>query len=97
MDLVNVERKAQGLGPVTADPALMAAARERSKQAATGNLRHILPAGAAGENLAWGQRSPEKVVADWMADPPHRANILNPGWTRIGVGNTDAGWAQDFA
>lgn len=28
----------------------------------------------------------QKIVADWMASPPHRANILNSTFTRVGVG-----------
>ncbi len=40
----------------------------------------------AGENIAGGQRSPEKVMNDWMNSPGHRSNILNPFYTHIGVG-----------
>lgn len=40
----------------------------------------------AGENLILGNFSSEKqVVADWMASPGHRANILNARFTEIGV------------
>lgn len=52
----------------------------------------------AGENIAWGQDDPAEVVAAWMASPEHRANILRPGFRRIGVG-WHAGqqlWVQDF-
>lgn len=55
-----------------------------------------------GENIAGGQRSPEQVVAEWMASPDHRENILNPAFTEIGVGlATGTGrygvyWAQAF-
>ena len=39
-----------------------------------------------GENLILGNFSSEKeVVADWMASPGHRANILNNRYTEIGV------------
>ncbi len=43
---------------------------------------------AAGENLYWhslGTKATE-VVDAWMASPPHRANLLTPGWRGIGVG-----------
>ncbi len=30
--------------------------------------------------------TPEAVVAGWMASPGHRANILSPNFTEIGVG-----------
>lgn len=40
----------------------------------------------AGENLILGNFSSEKqVVADWMASPGHRANILNNRFAEIGV------------
>jgi len=38
------------------------------------------------ENIAAGQTSPEQVVASWMASPSHRANILSPWVTEMGVG-----------
>lgn len=39
-----------------------------------------------GENIAAGYPTPEEVVAGWMASPGHRANILSPDFTEIGVG-----------
>ncbi|WAM31279.1 SafA/ExsA family spore coat assembly protein [Caldicellulosiruptor naganoensis] len=41
---------------------------------------------AAGENIAYGQRSGQEVVRAWMNSPGHRANILSPSFTGIGVG-----------
>lgn len=39
-----------------------------------------------GENLALGNfGSDQKLVAAWMGSPKHRANILNPKFTEIGV------------
>ena len=54
-----------------------------------------------GENLAGGQRTPEAVVAAWMASPEHRAVILNPDFTQIGVGIANGGsygiyWTEHF-
>ena len=40
----------------------------------------------AGENIAWGQKSPEEVMKGWMNSAGHRANILNERFTAIGVG-----------
>jgi len=40
----------------------------------------------AAENVAFGPRSAKSVLDLWMADPPHRDNILNPLFTEIGVG-----------
>jgi uncharacterized protein YkwD len=39
------------------------------------------------ENLGAGQRSPESVVAAWMKSPGHRANILSPDASEVGVGH----------
>ncbi len=57
---------------------------------------------ALGENLAAGYRSAEEVVAGWMGSPGHRANILNPAYTEIGVGVAPGRgryrryWTQEF-
>jgi uncharacterized protein YkwD len=48
--------------------------------------RHGVGRPAVGEVLARGHATPEDVVAAWMASPPHRANLLHPGWTRVGIG-----------
>ena len=54
-----------------------------------------------GENLAAGQRSVDAVMNDWMASPEHRANILDPAYTDIGIGVKLGGecgiyWVQEF-
>ena len=40
-----------------------------------------------GENLLWA--SPDvgaaRALKLWLASPPHRANLLNPGWRQIGL------------
>jgi len=41
---------------------------------------------AYGENVAMGQRSGTEVVSAWMNSSGHRANILNPRYTELGVG-----------
>lgn len=53
---------------------------------------------SAGENIAQGQRTPEEVVQAWMNSAGHRANILNNGFTHIGVGYVENGnyWTQQF-
>jgi len=40
--------------------------------------------------------SAENVVKRWMASPGHKANILNPGNVRVGVGFCGGYWVQDF-
>jgi uncharacterized protein YkwD len=57
---------------------------------------------ALGENIAAGYPTPEAVVAGWMASPGHRANILSPNFTEIGIGVTSGTgtygvyWAEEF-
>jgi uncharacterized protein YkwD len=42
---------------------------------------------SVGENLFWsnGAATPGAGVKAWMASPEHRATILDPRWTQIGV------------
>ena len=47
---------------------------------------------AAGENIAWGYRSPQAVVDGWMNSPGHRANILNEDFHQMGVGVVPGQW-----
>ena len=42
--------------------------------------------GARSENVAVGQATPEAVVQSWMNSPGHRANILDPSATEMGLG-----------
>jgi len=56
---------------------------------------------AAGENIAYGQSTPDEVMTAWMNSPGHRANILNTNFTQIGVGialkaNGQLVWTQTF-
>ena len=55
------------------------------------------------ENLGAGQHSPQGVVAAWMKSPGHRANILSPDASEVGVGHSfESGtryghyWALEF-
>ena len=52
-----------------------------------------IPYSWAGENLARNNYPLTETVAvairDLMASPPHRANILNPNYTRLGVGHAE--------
>jgi uncharacterized protein YkwD len=48
---------------------------------------------AVGQNIAWGTgsyASPEHIVAEWMASPPHRAVILTGKYRDAGVAVTPA-------
>ena len=95
--LTNAERKARGLRPLAlsacadgfadAWAAKLASAGALSHQALT-PIMTTCRARAAGENVAYGNVSPERMMAMWMGSAGHRANILNPAWTHLGVGTT---------
>ena len=53
---------------------------------------------SAGENIAYGQTTPQAVVNAWMNSSDHRANILNSSYKQIGVGYVANGhyWTQLF-
>lgn len=117
--LVNAERAKENLAPLAmGDAKLQAAADERAKEVAK-VASHTRPDGtncftvlkeygvsdtATGENAAWGETTPEKVVADWMASEGHRVNIMDPAAKYMCLGyNYDANsqwghnWIQIFA
>ena len=100
VDLVNRERAKAGLSPVTADTSIQAAAQVRAREIEK-SFSHTRPDGSSfntaltqqgvtyrgsGENIAWGQKTPEQVMNGWMNSEGHRANILNKNFTKIGVG-----------
>lgn len=99
--LVNKERAKAGLSALTLDEEITSAALIRANEIET-SFSHTRPDGrdfssvlkdqgisfrGAGENIAWGQKSPEEVMNAWMNSDGHRANILNPNFTKIGVGH----------
>ncbi|MFV0451363.1 MAG: CAP domain-containing protein [Propioniciclava sp.] len=110
--LVNAERDRAGLAPVRADGCLSETLAQPWAQhlADIGDLVHqdlgeALSAcgglGAAGENIAYGQTTPAEVMDGWMNSSGHRANILNPSFTRLGVGRVEGAdgriyWVQVF-
>ncbi len=54
-----------------------------------------------GENLAASQRTVQQAMEDWMSSPSHKANILDPAFTEIGVAVKRGGdygiyWVQEF-
>lgn len=55
-------------------------------------------ASANGENIAQGQRSPDDVMEDWINSSGHNQNMLNPRFTRVGIGYAADGryWGQLF-
>jgi uncharacterized protein (TIGR03000 family) len=117
LDLTNAVRTQAGLPPLQPDLRLTQAAREHSADMARHNtIAHTLDNGtfvdrmrrtgyvhmAAGENCAQGQPTPAAAVQSWMQSPGHRANLLNPRYTEIGVGiqigaSGQKFWTQLFA
>jgi uncharacterized protein YkwD len=61
------------------------------------------PARLVGENIAKGPQSAREAVEGWLASPPHCANLMNPQFTRMGIGyavNRLTGaidWVQELA
>jgi uncharacterized protein YkwD len=98
--LTNAQRAAHGLGGLTVSPQLTASAgRYAQHLAADGAFSHTDGSDLAqrvtavgyqyqwiGENLGMGQSSPKTIVQAWMNSPEHRANMLDPRFTQIGVG-----------
>lgn len=110
VELVNAERAKEGLAPLTIDLKVQAAAMVRAKECEQ-RFSHTRPNGSSfatalkeqgvsyrssGENIAWGQRSPEEVMKAWMNSSGHRANIMNPNFTTIGVGYYENANGTDY-
>ena len=99
---INAFRAGKGLGALSLSPALNAAAQAHAQDmAARATLTHTGAdgsdvgdrAGRAGyrfheiaENVAQGQASVDAVMISWEKSPGHRANMLLPGVTDLGVG-----------
>ena len=100
--LVNDIRKQNGLSPLTANWELSRVARYKSQDMVDNRyFAHNSPTygtpfemmrafglsfRTAGENIAYGYATPQKVVGGWMNSSGHRANILNASYKQIGVG-----------
>lgn len=91
----NAERAARGIGGLAPDPRLDANAQQLAESlAARGVLEHSasiagsLGYAAGGQNLA--SRLPtlnaSQASYQWMTSDTHRRNILNPGFTNVGIG-----------
>lgn len=112
--LVNKERTSRGLSPLTANWELSRMARIKSQDMVDNHyFSHTSPTygspfqmmksfgisyKTAGENIAYGQTTPQAVVTAWMNSSGHRANILNANYKQIGVGYVKNGnyWTQEF-
>ena len=112
--LVNEVREKNGLKPLTKNWELCRVARYKSQDMVENRyFSHTSPTygspfqmmkdfglryRTAGENIAFGQRTPQEVMNAWMNSSGHRANILNPSFSQIGVGYAANGryWTQMF-
>ena len=112
--LVNAQRAQNGLKPLAENWELSRVARYKSADMASRRyFSHESPTygspyqmmrsfgisfRSAGENIAYGQRTPAAVANAWMTSSGHRANILSSSYTQIGVGYHEAGnyWTQMF-
>lgn len=101
--LVNEARAQNNLPSLCLDEGLRKAAQVRSGECVR-VFSHTRPNGSSyktavaeagvisnyiGENAATGHRTPQEVVQGWLNSEGHRANILNPNYTRLGVGLTE--------
>lgn len=99
-ELVNSERKSAGKADLILDSKLCEAAEIRAKEISE-YFSHTRPDGsacftvldeigigygAAGENIAAGQSSPDEVMKDWMNSSGHKRNILSGDYRKIGIG-----------
>jgi len=124
VSLTNQYRQQNGLQPLTFNSRLGTAAQNHSQNMALQDFfNHTGLDGSeawdrvsatgyqwsrVGENIAAGQRTAQDVVQGWINSTGHRANILNPNFTEIGVGyyllsndtgnvNYNSYWTQVFA
>lgn len=104
--LTNDQRAAAGLSSLSTDSILNSAASAHSVDQANQDLLthtgsdgssagdRIRAAGGSagtwGENVGGGYADASSVVTGWMNSSGHRANILNPSYTEIGVAEATA-------
>ncbi|NMA24173.1 MAG: SafA/ExsA family spore coat assembly protein [Clostridiales bacterium] len=117
IDLVNKQRAARGLQQLKANWELCRVARFKSQDMIDKKyFSHQSPTYGSpftmmqsfgirfsngGENIAYGQRTPQEVMNSWMNSPGHRANILSATYNQIGCGvakssNGTYYWTQMF-
>lgn len=97
--MISLYRQNNGLGGVVVDPALMSLAESQSMAMAkrnqldhdvTGPLAKRLnsggyPATVAVENVSAGYHTLAEAFSGWRDSPPHRANMLKTGVTKLGI------------
>ena len=97
--MISGYRGNNGLGPVIIDPDLMRLASDQAQaMAARDKLDHDAAhpfserirksgynASVAVENIGAGYHTLAEAFSGWRDSPPHRANMLNTGVTRMGI------------
>jgi uncharacterized protein YkwD len=97
--MISLYRQNNGLGAVVVDPDLMKLAEAQSQAMASRNkLDHEVKAplekrlGASGypatlavENVSAGYHTLAEAFSGWRDSPPHRANMLKNGVTKLGI------------
>lgn len=112
--IVNEERRKRGYSELTVNDSLMEAASVRAEELVE-KFAHTRPDNTScftavketgitytsvGENIAYGQPSPQDVMNTWMNSSGHKKNILKSSFDEIGVGcyvyNGTCYWVQLF-
>jgi uncharacterized protein YkwD len=97
--MISLYRQNNGLGSVAIDPDLMKLAEAQSQAMASHNkLDHDVkaplaqrlttsgyPATLAVENVSAGYHTLAEAFSGWRDSPPHRANMLKNGVTKLGI------------
>ena len=111
VNMINQERIAAGVSPLKVDLRLASVGRTKANDMKTNNyFSHTsptygspwammklagLPVGWAGENIGKTQ-SVESAMAGFMNSPGHKANILDPRFTHVGIGIAGNLFVQEF-
>ena len=97
--MISLYRQNNGLGAVAVDPDLMKLADQQSEAMASRNkLDHDVkasltkrlgaggyPATVAVENVSAGYHTLAEAFSGWRDSPPHKANMLKGGVTKLGI------------
>lgn len=102
LEIINSWRKEAGLKPLVLDDKLTTVANARAEEIAwSGRHSHYRPNGKffssilkdagitkgnAGENIGWGYPDAKSVCEAWKNSQGHYENIMNPDFTRVGLG-----------
>jgi uncharacterized protein YkwD len=96
--MISGYRRNNGLGLVSLDPALMRMAEDQARAMASKNrfehdaagpfaqrIKRGYDAKVAVENIGAGYHTLAEAFSGWRDSPPHRANMLHSGVTKMGI------------